>query len=360
MRLFGLILLCLSIACSEGFVPAWAVTNLRVVGALVEVDGKPGRARPDPGDEVQVTVLVIDQGAPPSEDPEIIPAFTPELLRWALFPCIPLATLIGPPICRTPIEPCDGCEGAPADDRLAFPVLRFPVPDQAALDAAEADSVLVQGAVCIHGVPSLDVIRRFLMGESDELEPCVQDPNAMPRPGDPEPEGRFVAVQVPIETSPEDPNLNPEISTVNWAGGVWPPPYNETVPRDAPRKGCLTDLEGLAEEDLAAHPIAGDSSSSINLIVTPQSLQPFMVEDLSLIEEMQVSWLTDGGELERTFSFITDPARSILTQWRPPPSVSEAGELVRFNFVIRDGRGGTSWVERGLCVRRAPFAESPP
>ena len=65
-RVLGLIALCLVGACSESFLPAWAVVGLRAVGALVEVEGEPGRARPDPGDDVQVSIQVIDQGAPAS------------------------------------------------------------------------------------------------------------------------------------------------------------------------------------------------------------------------------------------------------------------------------------------------------
>lgn len=363
MRLLGLIVLLLLVACSESFVPAWAVQNLRVVGARVEVDGQPERARPEPGDQVQVSMLVIDQGGVPDPEFPDVPALTPELLRWAFVPCIPLATLIGTPICRTPIQPCEGCEGAPSDDRLAFPVLRFQVPDQAALDAAEADSVVVQGAVCIHGVPSLKAIQRFLLGETDDLEPCTSEGELDPR--DPPPEGRFVAVRIPIEPSPEDPNLNPEITNVTLNGSSWPPPYNDgvpAVPRTAPRTGCRADLEGLTDAERAAHPAAGSEPADIRMFVTRESLQSYMSGEMTRTEELQVSWLTDAGDLQTTFSFITDPAVSILTQWLAPPSVLDEtnGVLVRFNFVIRDGRGGTDWVERGLCVLPATSAESPP
>lgn len=362
MRSLGLIVLLLLVACSESFLPAWAVTDLRVIGARVEVNGQPERARPEPGDQVQVSMIVIDQGAPPSEDPDV-PALTPELLRWAFIPCIPQATLFGSPICRTPIQPCDGCEGAPSDDRLAFPVLSFRVPDQVDLDAAEADSVVVQGAVCIHGVPSLEAIQRFLLGETDDLQPCTSD--GEPDPREPPPEGRLVTVRVPIEPIPEDPNLNPEIINVTLDGSSWPPPYNDgvpTVPRTAPGRGCEADLEGLTDAERAEHPVAGSQPADIRLFVTRESLQPYVFDDMTRKEELQVSWLTDAGDLETTFSFITDPAVSILTQWLPPPSIplDANGVLVRFNFVIRDGRGGTDWVERGLCVLPDTPSESPP
>ena len=336
-------------ACSDSFLAAWAVTDLRAVAGRVDVEGQPERANPSPGEPVQVSILVIDQGAPPSDMPEV-PALTPGRLQWGFVACIPEATLFGPPICRELIEPCEGCIGTPPADPLALPVLRFRAPSQEELDAAEASSVVVQGAICAGGPPAQDAILRFILGETDDLNPCE----------DPSNEGRFVTVSIPIEDDPSDPNLNPMISTITLDDAAWPPPYDSVVPRTAPRTGCVDDLEGLSAEERAAHPVAGGLPLAINLLVTPESLQTYSVEDREIVEEIQVSWLADGGGYERTFSFITDPARSVLTQWQPLPSAPEDGTLVRFTFVIRDGRGGTHWVERGLCVRPAPQSETPP
>jgi hypothetical protein len=332
------------IACSESFLPASAVTDLRVVGARVDVEGAPGRANPSPGDDTQVSILVIDQGAPASEPPEE-PALTPPLLTWSFVACVPTATRIGPPICGAPIEPCDGCTGPPSTDPLAFPVIGFQVPSEEALDAVEAREVILQGVVCSNGSPSQDAIFRFITGETDDLVPCEGPPIVAGRPI----EGRFVTVQIPIERDAQNPNLNPEIAgdSIRLNGRPWPPPYEQGVPRDAPLTGCEADLD---DEDRARHPVAGSAPLTINLSVTDDSLQPFTVDGVDLTEEIQVSWLADGGGFEVSFSFITDPARSILTQWRPFSSASEDGSLVRFTFVIRDGRGGTDWVERGLCV----------
>ena len=342
----GAMSLCLATACSESFVPAWAVTDLRAVAAVVEVDGEPSRARPNPDEAIQVSILVVDRGAPPSDFPEV-PALTPPLLQWSFIACVPEPTLIGPPICRDLIQPCTGCAGAPPPTPFDLPVMGFQVPSQAELEAAGADQVLLQGAICADGPPAEDAILRFIRGETDDLNPC-EDPTS---------EGRFVTVNIPIETTPEDPNLNPAISTVLLNGRPWPPPYDQEVPRTAPRTGCSADL---TDEQRAAQPVAGSPASTINLHVTPESLQPYMVGDMALTEEIQVSWLTDGGDLERSFSFITDPERSVLTQWLPFAEAPEDGRLVRFNFVIRDGRGGTDWVERGLCLLPAPADQSPP
>ena len=354
-RIASASVLLLLVGCSESLAPASAVTDLRVVGARVEVQGETNRANPSPTEEVEVPLLVIDRGAPPPEPGEP-PALTPAPLQWAFVPCLPLATTIGPPICRSPIEPCNGCVATPPEDPLDTPVMRFAAPTEAELEQAEASSILLQGVVCSNGTPSEDAILRFLMGESEDLLPCEGPPTIEGRPI----EGRFVAVQIPIEDDPDDPNLHPELQNVLLNGAPWPPPYDEGVDRIAPRTGCTGDLEGLPEEVREAHPRAGEPPSTIDLSVTQDSLQTFMVDEREVTEEIQVSWLGDGGGFERSFSFITDPARSVLTQWKPPEEVPAEGTLVRFNFVIRDGRGGTDWVDRGLCILPPESAETPP
>lgn len=342
-------------ACSESLPPASAVSDFRVVAARVSVQSEPARANPLPDEAVEVSLLTIDRGSVPPQDSSL-PTLTPGLLQWSLVPCLPLAVTIGAPICLTPIEPCEGCVATPPTDPLETPVVRFTLPPEEDFDSVDASSVLLQGAVCSNGTPSLDAILRFLMGESDDLSPCVGPPTI---PGVPI-EGRFVAATIPLELDVEDPNLNPELLNVLLDGRAWPPPYDQGVPRDAPRTGCADDLADLSEADREAHPRAEDQSSTVDLSVTADSLQTFTVDDQEVVEEIQVSWLGDGGGFERSFSFITDPANSVLTQWRPPQEVPEDGELVRFHFVIRDGRGGTDAFERGLCILPPLPEESPP
>lgn len=336
-RSLGTVLLCLIVACSESFLPASAVDDLRVIGARIDVEGAPGRANPSPEDEVQVSILVIDQGPLPA-------------LTWSFLRCVPAPTRIGVPICGGLIEGCDGCTGPPPSDPFALPVLRFQVPPEKELDALEAREVLLLGVVCGEGVPSAEAIRELLSGESDDLAPC-EDAEGEPIVDEDERSvGRIVTVQIPIERDAEDPNLNPGIQNLFLNGSAWPPPYAEGVPREAPATGCRAALDALSAEDRAKHPVAGSPPSSINLGVTPGSLQSFTIDGEDFTEELQVSWLADGGGFEVAFSFITEPASAILTQWQPFSEVGEGGRLVRFNFVVRDGRGGLDRVERGLCV----------
>lgn len=344
----------LLVACGESFPPASAVDDFRVVAARVGIDGAPQRANPRPEETVEVSLLSIDSGKPPSDEPES--QLSPGLLQWAVVPCVPAPVTIGPPICTEALEPCEGCDETPPSDPLATPVVRFEAPSQEALDEAQATSLLLQGIVCSNGTPSRDAIVRFLMGESDDLTPCEGPAIVAGVPI----QGRFVTIPIPIEEDPDDPNLNPELLDILLDGASWPPPYERGVPRDAPATGCATDLEELSESERDLHPRAGDSPSSVDLYVTAESLQTYVEDDMPVTEEIQVSWLGDGGEFDVSFSFITAPATSVLTQWKPFVGVPDDGALVRFNFVVRDGRGGTDWVERGLCILPSEPEPSPP
>lgn len=324
--------LCILAACSESFLPASAVVDLRVVGALVEVQDKPGRANPDPGDMIQVSNLVIDRGHPPSTEPAPL---SPPPLQWSLVACVPEPTVLALPLCRN-VLPCEGCEATPPADPLALPIVRFQVPSATELEAAEATSVVLQGAICANGAPAgLDAIIAFVTGETDVLEPC-EDPNN---------EGRFISVPISIEQEPGNPNLNPTIADVTLNGKPWPPPFDQGVPRDIADTGCASFIDDGSEL-----PRAGGAVSIIELTATDDSFQEYTVGDMTLTEEMQVSWLADGGGFEFSFSFLTAPARTATIQWAPPGFANPQGSLVRFNFLIRDGRGGINWVDRGLCV----------
>ena len=325
--------LCLVAACADNFLPASAVVDLRVVGALVEVEGKPGRANPDPGDTIQVSNLVIDRGFPPTTEPSPL---SPPPLQWSLVACVPEPSVLALPICRN-VLPCEGCVATPPEDPLAFPIVRFQVPSAAELKAAGATSVVLQGAICANGPPAaIDAIIRFVTGETDVLDPC-EDPNN---------EGRFISVEILIEDQSDNakPNLNPIIADVTLDSEPWPPPFDQGVPRDFPDSGCA----GFVDENMALR--AGGPVSIIELTATSDSFQQYLVNDMFVTEEMQVSWLADGGGFEFSFSFITDPARTAPILWAPPGFASPGGRVVRFNFLLRDGRGGIDWVDRGLCV----------
>lgn len=68
-------------------------------------------------------------------------------------------------------------------------------------------------------------------------------------------------------------------------------------------------------------------------------------------EELLLGMFVTGGELDRTYEVLeaTEPApKTVSVPWKPPASEGD----VRVFFVLRDGRGGTSFVARTVCVRR--------
>lgn len=343
-RTLGFMVLALvAAACSESFEAASLVENLRVVAARVDIEGKPGRANPDPGDTITVTHLVIDRGFP--QVPDEPPPLSPPPLQWSLLACIPEPSVLPVAICGTVLD-CEGCEATPPDDPLAFPIVTFTVPSAEELEEADATSLVVQGAICANGPPvGPEALFRFFSGETDDLNPCE----------DPLNEGRFITAQIPIEQDPENPNDNPVIEDVLFNNEPWPPPFDEGVPRDFPDSGCAAVVN--PEEALR---LGGAPAQNIQLIATDDSFQTIVIDDETVTEEMQISWLGDDGSFEFSFSFITDPERSATIEWVPPAFPSPNGTLVRLTFPMRDraspegslgaNRGGVDWVQRGLCI----------
>jgi hypothetical protein len=320
------------LGCAESFEPASLVQDLRPVAALVEVEGDPSRANPDPGDVIRVTQHIIDAGPKPE-------------IEWRFVACVPAPSVITPPICGSVIEPCDDCvneDGPRAED----PVIRFQVPGPDEL--GDETEVVVQGAICQGEIASEERLLELLFGRVEEINPCV----------DPENEGRLISVRIPIEQY-DPPNLQPEIVSLQ-IGCPQAQPECTAPDRwlDLPagtKTGCLDDIPG---DELQKCIPSTVGVANIRLSVRSESLQAYTNEDGDdFQEEIQISWLADDGDFERSFSFIdseslkdvdSNPFESV--SWGLPSNPASDGTYVRFSFVIRDGRGGTAWVEHGLCV----------
>lgn len=69
-------------------------------------------------------------------------------------------------------------------------------------------------------------------------------------------------------------------------------------------------------------------------------------------ENLLVSYFIDRGDLDHAFSSIESsaPVAAGSAVWTAPARVGEAPELARFVVVARDGRGGSAFVERRVCV----------
>lgn len=122
------------------------------------------------------------------------------------------------------------------------------------------------------------------------------------------------------------PNVQPVLPGVVLEGEPWPQTPIRSVQGSGPFKVTPEDFSGLQEA-----------------YVVPS----FELKPVHLDESWKISWYTTYGRMSAENSGGTDPdgetGRHNL-EWTPP-TVKEAKQ-VSFYIVVRDGRGGTSWITR--------------
>lgn len=122
-------------------------------------------------------------------------------------------------------------------------------------------------------------------------------------------------------------NLNPELSELTVLVGDVP------VPLDAVDAAPTCDATAPSVDAGAAHDIVlelGDGARDDDA------------------ESLQLSHVATAGEYARTFSFVEPGAAlSARVEWQPPAAETP----VKHYVVVRDGRGGVSWVTFSVCVR---------
>lgn len=124
-------------------------------------------------------------------------------------------------------------------------------------------------------------------------------------------------------------NVTPVLPGVTVDGEPWP----EAEVREF--RG--TDEVKLAPADFAA-------------LEEPYVMPSLQLAPVSLQESWKVSWYTTLGTMGSHNTGGTDFAGEVgrhQNSWRPDPSATTAQD-VTLTFVVRDGRGGTSWTKRRL------------
>jgi hypothetical protein len=123
-------------------------------------------------------------------------------------------------------------------------------------------------------------------------------------------------------------NHNPDIQGVTLDGTPW----EEGEPL---RARCKTEREGVC-----------DAYASLRVTVEADGASERGVDaqGVAFREQAVVQLYATGG----TFDDDVRLASDATTRWRPRPE--DAGSTVRFWFVVRDDRGGVSWVTRQLDV----------
>jgi len=303
------ILLCALFAggCGDELRLAQSIEETRVLAARSETQGAPERAWPAPGEGVVVRHFVVD---PDERAP----------LSWALGVCPRDASSSSVARCAGPVF-AESVQTAPV---LGEPSVSAVVPAEAQL--GETRQLLVFGILC----PRSDVsVPASLAAAWPEHLRCAA----------PKVSGTRVETTLPLQLG-NDGNRNPSLADdeIELGGQIW------ADPGDPWALAAECAGSGLPE----VH--AGSNDVPIRLVFTGDDREP--IGDGR--EALSIGTFSTGGELERAFSFVEsdDPTNPPIVRvgWKVPGTAPSAGRLVRFHFVLRDGRGGTDWTTRALCV----------
>lgn len=290
----------LGIACGDPLKEAQRIEELRVLGAQVRVVDAEQRATPEPGDAVVVEWLLADPSGLP-----------PETL-WAMQACAAEDTGYGVPMCRQ--QPFASAEQAmPA---ASAPSLAFEVPPRAELEGAERLALLA--IFCDDG--------ELELGPNLEASSCA---------------GARTVQRASLDiflSDDTDSNDNPDLSEarVELSGDPWPALEG---PIDC-EGGALSTLPA----DGRAHRITLDPGARA------REFQERPLDEVAL-ESLQISHFSTLGALDRRFSNVAPDDSNLEKQltWTAPKDIDTTTPAT-FHFVVRDGRGGTSWLTRTLCV----------
>lgn len=276
-------------ACADHDRQPWWIDRPRVLALRVEDANDPTSALPAPGDEVRVRGLVVD----PARDRTGERAW-----RFEACPASP--------------ESRDGlgCDGEPfASPRGRGPIdLTFGLPDV-------AGRVLLRGVVCTGGEPEAEALR------------CAD--------GGPDGDGEEVMLR--ISTSTDQANRHPRLDGSPTLDGD-PIPEGQGCADPATRRWPAAPASGPTTPALLAWSLGPEARERVDG-------EP---------EELLVSHAVTAGELERYYSIVqADEQEAKIEVELEPPRVDEVpveGLDLRLVLVVRDDRGGVSWLTRVLCV----------
>jgi hypothetical protein len=281
--------------CSDPLKPVDLIEEPRVLAARIEVDGDPGRVSPLPGEAVHVRWLV----ATPTGDASS---------GFALAVCSAATQGHGLAACLQAPFASAGAE--PTSDRPSFD---FVVPET--LEPAQNPRLEVFGALCPEE-----------SGSFDASGPRCLDGGGLP-----------VSLGFELLTD-AGPNLNPEIppDAIALDGAPW----LAAAPVTEPCQG-----QGLVE-------LTGAGRHSIEIALPDSDRQDLLQLNSAdpARETLQVAHFASAGDLGSAFSELQASSAStrVTVSWDAPAPDAQS-RLIRFWFVVRDGRGGSDFTERALC-----------
>jgi hypothetical protein len=336
-RLIGLSLLALASACADDLTTSDLLVRSRALVAKITVVGDETRSNPAPGETAEVVIHFGDPGAKVAR-------------TWALVVCEPQQTTFGPAIC-TSFNPADFVAvdfetTLSTTEPFDPPAITVPVWSDAEL-RPETTELLMIGAVCSGGIVNLEgednIIQYFedlAVGATDGAPPVCVDGIG---------EGELVTLRIPLMRDGQA-NTHPVMASLRRNGAA----FIDPAPDDAPTTGCVS-----LEPPLPTFP-ASTPDIALTVVVTSDSRETYDEVDvvsgevLPVTESIQIEYVATAGDLDRTFGFI-DPGEESNEDhvgWELPAAVDVPpdGLLVRFYFSLRDGRGGTDFAERAICI----------
>lgn len=304
--------------CGDDLPPSSRISTTRILGAQINVQADSTRASPRPEESFELEWFVAAAQEPPP-------------LTWAFIACVPANNLTGTSFCAN--ESISQVFMGSATNEA--PRMVFQVPPVA--DLLDARGLLVVGIFCGRGLPVFNA-EAFVEGCS---EGTLFD-QAM------------VSLMVPIQRADTFTNHNPDLSNnkIYLDEQAWP-----GVALPTRRDNCVhwTDVPEIPalvwSEDNVPVRFALDEGDRETFVKPATEF----TEEETLPEEMLLSHFTTAGKMERQFSVIEskEPERTeMLVDWILPEKelIAAEGQVVRFFFVLRDGRSGVDWTERFACL----------
>lgn len=291
--------------CGDPVGKSWLVERTRVLGARTSAEAEPSRASLTSGERARVTWLVAG------------PRGTPRL-SWTFAVCVaPEGNMAAPR--------CDGAvlaSGSGVSDGAPEVPMPFVLPNDVDL-VPEGATLIALAAFCETPEVSLDP-RTF---------------NATCPGG-----GEALLASSTIRRARAGRNANPDIAddAIRFDGAVLPPTTSARADAACTGSpGAPMVVAGGSTHDLVLH-LRGAEREAI---------------DGQTAESLLVSHVVTAGELDRQYSAV-EPRdampREIHVPWTAPPAteIAPEGRVVEVFFVLRDGRGGTGYSRRTLCVKR--------
>jgi len=300
-KLFISTLVALSaVACGDPLKEGQRIEELRVLGAQLSIDAEPGRATPAAGESASVEWLLADpSGLPPSA-------------IWHMEVCVAESNAFGIPFCRD--EPLASIEQAEPSD--VAPALAFTLPDADTL--GDATKLTVLAIFCDGGT--------IEVGSDLDSSTCPGAETVQ--------RASFDIFLLSDDTTNDNPNLDDAVLELD--GDVWE--------AGSPSLDCESDDAPRLPADGVEHLV------SLALGEGVRETKPPVLDEVEP-ESLQISQLSTLGEFDSRFSGV-NPEDSNLTvevPWKAPGEL-ESATPASFYFVVRDDRGGVSWLTRTLCI----------